>query len=164
MIVENFGIYWDKGVVDPALEGNWQNSDGECMQYIKANNHYAIKNENITIKTLPLKNSTYMMMKEPKSHSLYKYTIDDNKLTLYGPNKNNKEEYLKQYSNPNIELDDYTVTITTLDTSVIDLLGEIGNQPNFWKTQMIFTKQTQPCPIEPQSTSVQEPQSQATQE
>ena len=149
MIVEDFGTYWDQGTTDPALEGNWQDSSGKCMQYIKSNDHYTMKNETLSIKTLPLKNSTYMMMKDPESQFLYKYTISDNKLTLYSPDKDKREEYIKQYSNQNIVLDKYTVTITTLDTSVIDLLEKVGDQPEFWKAETIFAKQEEPCPVKP---------------
>ncbi len=149
MIVEDFGTHWDQGIVDSALEGSWQDSNGECMQYIKSNDHYTMKNENLIIRTLPLKNSTYMMMKENESHFLYKYTVSDQKLTLYTPDKGQREAYQKQYSNQNITLNDYTVTITTLDASVIDLLEKIGNQPEFWKEESIFVKQTEACPIEP---------------
>ena len=149
MIVEDFGTYWDQGIVDPNLEGSWQSPNGECMQYIKINDHYTMQNENLTIKTLPLKNSTYMMMKENESHFLYKYSISDQKLTLYTPDKSQREAYQEQYSNQSIVLNDYTVTITTLDASVIDLLEKIGNQPEFWKKESVSVKQAEACPIAP---------------
>ena len=149
VIVEDFGTYWDQGIVDPALEGSWQDSNGKCMQYIKSNDHYTMENENLTIRTLPLKNSTYMMMKENESHFLYKYSVTDQKLTLYTPSKDKREAYQAQYSNQNIVLNDYTVTITTLDASVIDLLEKIGNQPEFWKEESISVKQAEACPVEP---------------
>lgn len=149
MIVDDFGTYWDQGILDTALEGAWESTDNECIQYIKSNDHYAMKNETLIIKTLPLKNSKFMMMKGDKENLIYKYSISNNELILYSPNKNKRDEYKEQYSNQHITLDKYTVTITTLDESVIDLLQKLGNQPDFWQKGDVFIRQDTPCTTKP---------------
>ncbi len=143
--VNDFGKYWGKGVIDPALEGYWLSEHGECSQYVKKGDHYEIVQDGSIVKTLSMDSATFLMIKSMDEKFIYKYSVNKKALTLYNPNRAIAQDFKQQYDNPNIMIDRHTVTIDTLDGDVVNILEDISQKPNYWETATVFEKQESAC-------------------
>lgn len=143
--VNDFGKYWDKGVVDPALEGYWLSEHGECSHYVKKDDHYEITQDGSIVKTLSMDGATFLMIKSRDEQFIYKYTANKDTFTLYNPQRAIEKEFKKQYDNPNIMIDRHTVTIDKLDGDVVNILQDISQKPNYWETATVFENQESAC-------------------
>jgi len=143
--VNDFGVYWNKGVVDPALEGYWLSEHGECNHYVKHDDHYEITQDGSIVKTLPMDGATFLMIKSRDEQFIYKYTANQDTFTLYNPQRTIEKEFKQQYDTANIIIDRHTVTIDQLDGDVVKILEDISQKPNYWETATVFEKQESAC-------------------
>lgn len=138
--VKDFGIYWEKGIVDTQLVGAWQpetDVSSDCIMFTQEKNYLRFTTEDRiepSVRTLPIGRHSFMMMlRGGKSGELYKYSINKGALEMYQLNKDKKDEFLQKYATPNIVIDDdTTVTINKLDKPTFDLLQTIANDSSYW--------------------------------
>ena len=149
MIVNDYGSYWDQGIIDPAIAGYWNVDDGgECTGYILDGDHYKIANDEGEVKTLKAGASTYMMNQDESSKMLFKYKADQNKLIIYFPVESKKQLFIETYPSDNFLFNTHTLTIKILDEQTFKILGDVGDNTEFWKEEMILTRRNEPCPVE----------------
>jgi hypothetical protein len=139
--VKDFGIYWDRGIVDKQLIGSWlpeTDTSSECIMFTQGKGELIFTTDDRdepAVRTLMMGRHTFMMMRRPvsKSGELYKYTASKESLELYQLNKDKRDEFLKEHATPNIVInDDTNVTISTLDKPTFDLLQKIANDGSYW--------------------------------
>tara|TARA_B100001989_G_C24542035_1_gene468223 strand:+ start:1831 stop:2451 length:621 start_codon:yes stop_codon:yes gene_type:complete len=149
-IIEDFGGYWEKGVIDPALEGYWGDEGKECFGFIRDGSVYKKTNEKGEVKTLQAGTSTFLMDKNGEMQLLYKYKISGNTLALYFPEESKRQEFFQKHSNDNLKEKDNVFLIKVLNKETVDLLANYGAKPDFWHIEVTHTRRSEPCPADEQ--------------
>lgn len=158
MVVEDFGSYWDKGTLDPFVEGRWISNDKKaCGSYILEGDHYISSDNSFEqMKTLEVNGSKFLMSwnKQPEdvkygsSKNMIKYTADENKLVFFNPKREKQEEFETTYDTTNFEIGKHSVRIKVLDEKTIEILGSVGANPDYWEEGGVMLKRDEPCPPE----------------
>ena len=153
--VDDFGKYWDKGVVDPALEGSWQklgcageSPDGtsgrDGWRFTKNGANYSLQatnDEEITsARTLRVGRQLLLMQRDavsPKDGLLTRYEVHGRTLNAYVLDHAAAADFLEQRhpnaANIRINKDDGRyVVIGTFDDEVFRILSEFVNDPAYW--------------------------------
>ena len=146
ILVDDFGPYWDKGVIDRELEGQWydQEPDGEGKPPA-----FVIEGDVMTMidedgdeqeaRTLELGAHKFLML--PKDQMIQKYDIADGILSFYSPRKEQKEDFLKTNSNDQIVIGQYdTVRIRQLNEETLGVLEDISDQSDYWEAYFVLGK------------------------
>ncbi len=152
-IVGNFGIYWDQGIIDPAIEGKWVSTEDtrKVFHLVKEDDHYRYSNEegNTAIKTLLINEEKFLMMKDEKGteNLLIRYLIKDGVFNLYQLNhsaiKHDKEFAQKRaqdVENGKIKEKRFD-KLTEQDIEAIKTYLE---HDNFWSIMIKLTQQSPP--------------------
>lgn len=150
IIVDDFKGYWAKGTVDARLEGQWedQGSKEPSVIFVHRDGYYEFVVPNETppsevIRTLGIGSHTFLMIKstmENPGGDLIRYSVEGNTLTFYSPNEKKREEFLKQYKNRHIVLDEDTIRFTEINRQIIWILQTLSAKPDYWAVTGTYTK------------------------
>jgi hypothetical protein len=155
--VDDFGAYWDKGVVDPALEGSWKRIDapgeapntevcGEGWNFRRTGSAYSMytfnepSNAASTSRTLRVGSRRLLMNRNraPEPDGLITgYEIRNRTLSQYWFDNVAVVEFLeaKHPGAANIGKapgEGQFVLIKRLDDEVFRILSEIARSPDYW--------------------------------
>jgi len=139
--VEDFGVYWDKGLVDPQLYGAWlpeKENVSECIAFAKNANDYTLQlgeGEALTIRSLLVGKHRFMMMKKTRDSQdgqLIRYTVSRDSFDLYQLNPNEEADFKKRYPHSAVDIENGTATIHMLDKEMLDLIEKVADEPNYW--------------------------------
>ena len=144
--VNDFGVYWKKGTVDPLLKGSWKDDKNpeECIAYKPNGESYILSmgDEDHVARTLVIGTHHFLMMKKKgeKGGQLIKYSADKNHFTFYQLNKDKKKDFLAHYNTKNIVFgkDDVVVTINVLNPATISMLKDISAQEDYWQVLSVY--------------------------
>ena len=154
--VDDFGGYWEKGVLDPKLEGTWSFVKGENdpeapIMFIKEDDYYLMKSadeeqaEDEHIKTLNVGEHTFfLILMEENSGGIMRYKIDGDSLTTYTL----KEDVLKKAIENNevdgtIEHDSLMGDVphlSVLDEATLKFLAGLADKPDHWKVEGVYQR------------------------
>lgn len=161
--VDNFGLLWDEGAVDPRLEGTWltmdangkPNFNSDRWKLTRQVDGYTVEmqrkkeeadSEVQKLRTLSWRNFTYLMIKDKERPygSLIRYTLDADIVTVYAVNAPLTEAWLEKKfpgtKNLRVVKSDYFhgLKVMLLDAATMDVLGDMP-QDN-WKQAGQFIK------------------------
>lgn len=144
--VGDIGVYWGKGVLDPALDGPWaDNSSKDCLSFAVEDNNYRVteggKKDESLYRTLLLGDNKFLMVKDPNNkYMLIKYKVAGGIFTTYMPDEAKKVEFLRDNPDSGIVISegDYaTATIPVLNEKSIELLQKIADDESYWKSAAV---------------------------
>ncbi len=151
--VDDFGTYWDKGVVDPALEGSWKRLDSpgapplytpfctEGWRLARTGSAYSLYRLNevsdpFTVRTLRVDGRKLLMERGPRGDGLLtSYEIHNRILSSFGFRNDTGLEFLRakhpgaKNIGENVGAGQFVV-IKTFDDEVFRILSELANSPN----------------------------------
>jgi hypothetical protein len=139
--VDDFGVYWNEGTLDPQLEGSWmpeKQAADQCLRFKKNKDSYQFDNGDKEVpdaRTLAIGSYSFLMVKKPKEKDgqLYKYTATKDSFVIYQLNKEKKEDFLKKYNTSNVVFENDVVKIKVLNKPSIAMLRNIAAQDNYWQ-------------------------------
>jgi len=148
IVVHDFGEYWGKGYVDPALAGTWLDGKGNSMTFLKDGDSYKVfysqRDEEIeAARTLKLGDATFLMVKEKKrniSGSLNLYAFVGGKLSFYVPNPDKKDDFIANYGNSGIRVNRNSVEVEKLEPQIADVLLKITQEPKYWEISKTYAR------------------------
>lgn len=146
-LVNDFGEYWKKGIVDPVLEGTWTDvASRKATTLVKRGDHYSYADikDPTKIKTLQAGDATYLMFKGATAQGLLRYTATKDRMVVYVPNPARRNEFMDHYAagSKNFLVDERGVRIVTLNESTVKLLEMLAKDAGWWKEQSILEKGT----------------------
>jgi hypothetical protein len=153
--IEDFGVYWDRGIVDSSLLGRWEHTgkdqdkyqvtDHQGTYYLDAfENGNKRPQDDLSARTLHIGNYVFLMVKVRISSTaigLARYEVEDRKLKLYVLSKDKMRIFLKKYPGvKNIKVSSGTtnsifdtgVTVKKLDEAVHKIISDIPDTKEFW--------------------------------
>lgn len=152
IVVEDAGIYWDKAILDIALEGSWKKTNKDhkkkgCYTFaVDGKSYRSVKGTKIEkglYRTLVVGSHKFFIIKyisdgkeiEKEFYVLVKYKVLNDSLTLYRSDLKGKEDILRSYLNKNISLGDKSkgIAIKKLDEDAISTLEKLAGHTEFWK-------------------------------
>ncbi len=145
-LVKDLGVYWDKGYIDPKLQGTWVDiTSGDWITLLQRGPvyMYADLTEKSQLKTLDMLGHTFFMITNGKQNALLRYTLSakGDRMIVYGPNDTKRESMELLAKNvENIEITDEGVGIYTLDEEVYNMIGGMAATPTFWVEKAILAK------------------------
>jgi hypothetical protein len=157
--VKDFGVYWNKGVIDQALAGVWDKTEKDlaspqkvASKVVVENNTYRIdsmdeqdlKQEDykpVIARTLKAGGYTFLMVLDdgqgPKGGDLVRYTLKDGVLKTYESNAKSIGKWIKKHhpkaTNIDASEDKGDFSIKTLDDAVYGALSDIPDTAEYWK-------------------------------
>lgn len=138
--VKDFGVYWDKGIIDPDLKGNWyQKKERDCVHFATDGDRLLFINSNRpgdSVRTLMVGDARFLMINGDHDKYLVRYKIDGDSWIPYTLNSAKRDEFVHIYATPNIVVDGTsytTVTINKLDAPTFALLEKISADPDYWR-------------------------------
>ncbi len=163
--VMNFGVYWNKGYVDPALAGMWEPvavpgkdiSQSSKQHVVVDGDAYRITNFErgvekidapIAARLLLVTNHTFLMLGGQAQGALYRYKIEGNVVKFFELDKAAALKYVaeKHPRAANIEglpgSGSYgsTFGVKTLDSETLQILVEIPDTEAYWKLDTSYKK------------------------
>ena len=150
IIVEDIGVYWDKGVVDSSLQGSWA-KDTACMEFVlDGKDYYVVYNgrkEERKYRTLTLGNNKFLMItnednktNEEDQYILVKYKVFADNFTTYKLDKTKKDVFIQEYPDANVIFSDGdhpVAIISHLDEKSAALLQIIADDETYWKVDFV---------------------------
>lgn len=161
--VDDLGAYWDKGTVDPVLEGRWKmtpapgvdtsSSEGD-KYYIfkKTGDHYVLEeevdkaeddNDDMLVKTLESGGHKFMMLYEPRQEaeavkpgSLWPYKIEGDKIEfrrIAAAQVGEMERITENIIAAEAMGGTWTFKIPKLDEPSLEALAKVSNAPDLWE-------------------------------
>jgi len=155
--VEDFGTYWDKGIVDSALLGKWKGEFGNeynvaekgCAYQIDSLDEEIRKDKNyvpIAAKTINVGSYTFLMAfleRKKKATVLIRYKKEDDIIQQYSLKYGKMSAFIeeKYFKVKNIKKDNKCgekcryasgIRIRKLDKKVYKILSEIPDTRDFW--------------------------------
>lgn len=162
--VDDFGEYWDKGEVDPALEGTWALDDGRVpvdkqessYRFEKSGKEYRfvaigknVKDDAIvTVRSIHSKHYHFMMSRKEKAglqpaQGLVRYAVKKDTLVIYEPHTAYVMEWVKE-KHPNSTVLKQSgsghagfVALPKLTPEAIMLLNNVPDEEKYWKSIML---------------------------
>lgn len=132
IVIEDFGGAWDKA------EGDI------CLNRINAALYHQVherevKEEDITTvaRGITFDGNHYILMKEKpedKGGFLFRFTVKEGVFTRYKLNPTMRKQFLAEYPDAPVHIDDSTVTLSTLDDAQVALLNRIAADAKYWET------------------------------
>ncbi|MFH1157969.1 MAG: hypothetical protein V1721_03680 [Pseudomonadota bacterium] len=152
--VGDFGPYWDKGIIDPALLGKWNGEDKEGYGIVDKGGTYQIdtldereKKEKsyvpMTARTLKAGSYTFLMIKESNKKEVIRYKIEGDVIQKYSLAPEQLSAFLLKEKYPeakNIVFGE--VHIENFDDEVYKILSEIPDTKKFWVPDGKYRRQT----------------------
>jgi hypothetical protein len=156
--VDDFGKYWDKGVVDPALEGTWKNirlprSDikPDALRFTRTGfsySMYAVYSEGDvparSARTLRVGKRRFLMDRSREGSNddyLWAYEIRGRTLSEYWCNDALVEFLRTRHPGAkNIQVREGLVVIGTFDDEVFRILSEVADNPTYWRLMRRYEK------------------------
>lgn len=139
--IGDFGIYWDKGFIDPALEGQWQNArpNGSSVTFTNEGDLYHMEfstdPDKQFARTLKVNESNFLMTKkklEENSGNLIPYVIEGGNLVLFAANKDKQIEFNKRYPDIPFAVTRTGISIDQLNDETMKWLEQITSEPEWW--------------------------------
>ena len=150
IVVDDFKQYWNKGTVDPKLEGQWQDQGSKepSVIFVRQEENYALVVPNETtpselIRTLSIGKYTFMMIKtskEDKGGDLIRYSVEGNALKFYTPNEKKKTEFQRFYKLNAVVFDEETIRFKEINAQIISMLQAVSGKPDYWELSGTYTK------------------------
>jgi hypothetical protein len=156
--VDDFGKYWDRGVVDPALEGTWKNirlpaSDlkPEALRFTRTGTSYSMYADSDTpvgnARTLLVGKRRLLMDRSRERNDdnyLWSYEIRGRTMSEYWFQGDAVLEFLRTrhpgakniHQGRDVEL----VEIGTFDDEVFRILSEVADNPTYWTLVRTYEK------------------------
>lgn len=159
--VDDFGEYWDKGIVDPALEGRWALDDGRVplekqessFRFTKRDKEYRFEaigkkvtdDSTITVRSIHGKNYHFMMSRkeqdgQPNAQGLVRYAVKKDALLIYEPHTAYVMEWVKE-KHPNSTVlkesgSGHTgfVSLPKMNEEALKLLDKVPDDEKYWKS------------------------------
>lgn len=150
--VKNFGAYWAKGTLDPALAGTWNSTraanGGSSVTFSAEDDnvyrmHFTNGGEDKFVRSLKVADSTYLMTKQKpddEGGTLIAYVIQGEDLAFFAPNRDKQKDFLQRYPNIPFTITKTTFTIQELTDENMKWLTKISTQPEWWIQIQRFTK------------------------
>ena len=164
--VEDFGIYWDKGIVDSALLGKWKGKENNGYHMVNKGGTYQIdsldeedkKEEGyapIAARTLKVDGYTFLMafLKEDdekvpvlirykkKGDIIQQYSLKSKRMSAFLEKNYSKTKNIKKSECEGKCWYDPGVRIEKFDDEVYKILSEIPNTKEFWHPAERYLRQ-----------------------
>ncbi len=139
--VRDFGVYWDKGTVDPLLAGGWlpdNGDDSSCLLFEKNTSQYRLlvgEGEELYTRSLTLGKHTFLMMRKPSETEgqIIKYAVTADVFQLYQLNANKKDEFTKNFPDSGVDVSNNGKAIVQkLDDKTAANIEKASDQPDYW--------------------------------
>ena len=155
--VEDFGIYWDKGIIDPALLGKWKGEANNGYHMINKGGTYQIDSLDkedrkekdyspIAARTLKVGSYTFLMtfIKEgdeketvlirykKKGDIIQQYSLKSRKMDTFLEKNYSKAKNIKKFKCKGRCWYNPGVRIEKFDNEVYKILSEIPDTKKFW--------------------------------
>lgn len=139
--VVDFGVYWDKGFIDPALNGEWKNArpNGSGVTFTNQGDMYhmvSTTSDDIRfVRSLRVNESNFIMQKRnlsDKGGNLIPYVIEGDNFVLFAANKDKQAEFTKRYPDIPFVVTRTGITIDQLNDETMKWLEQITAEPEWW--------------------------------
>lgn len=162
--VEDFGAYWDKTTLDPALAGHWKKpalvkedaqhkGQADELRFTEKNGAYEVaawhKGEKTDDPLYPVKSLDagpyHFIASGPKNGDIVRYKIEKGVLKIYVPKHQPMLDYIRDnyQEAENIGNDDSegeTVKIKVFDDEVFDILSNVPDSDAYWAYETEYRK------------------------
>jgi hypothetical protein len=164
--VDDFGAYWDKATIDPAVAGDWLRvpvsandaandfPTGQTWHFTLKGGAYQVQTHldgkeddqpAYPVKTLMIGHYRFLAL-GPKQGSIVRYEISDDTFTAYGLNFVTAWEYIKKkYPRESgnfvrSDMKDAPVKISLLDDNVYKILSQLPCDERFWNKGILLQR------------------------
>ncbi|MBN8543390.1 MAG: hypothetical protein J0M34_03905 [Alphaproteobacteria bacterium] len=132
IVVDDFGDAWKKAEGDICLNRI------NAALYAQVHER-EVKEDRIEklARGITLDGHHYILMKENPSDKggfLFRFTVKEGVFTRYKLNPTMRKQFLEEYPNAPVSIDDSTATLTSLDTERVALLNKIADDAKYWET------------------------------
>ncbi|MFZ4124617.1 MAG: hypothetical protein ACOYJ2_00915 [Rickettsiales bacterium] len=130
IVVDDFGAQWKAAKGDICL-----NRINTAL-YSQVHEREAPEDIALVARGITLDKHDYILMKEKPSDTggfLFRFTVKEGVFTRYKLNPTMRKQFLKDYPNAPVAIDDSTATLTSLDTDRIALLNKIADDAKYWE-------------------------------
>lgn len=151
ILVDDFGEYWNKGIIDEKLEGKWHNQSASDsgLEIVREGDHYRIiytkqNQEYEEAKTIILDGYSFLMVKQKKDKTggvMYPYIVENNKLVFFAPDKKKKDEFIRNFVSKDTEIYQASVRVKILNEDTAKLLKDIAKREDYWVVFNRYYKQ-----------------------
>ncbi len=164
IMVEDFGAYWNKGVIDPTLAGHWEvvpdpgyPDDMVRYTFVKKGNEYEVheqedKKKGVIhhVKSLDVGPYRFFMTKSSDGLSLLRYEANETTLTVYYPKAEPMWKFIKERfpPSPNLIMENDEILgpmtkVKTLNDDIVKIFASVPKNDDYWVWKATLTK-TQP--------------------
>ena len=146
ILVGDFGVCWEKGRVDSALEGAWYAENGRDSFRFDRSGRSMLwvldKGESPQVRSLTFGGVSFLMAKAPDSSSdpniLQRYRIKNGRLVFYILPRDKREALLRQH--PSVFEDRRNGPfVPKLNEEAVRILTEIAAQEAWWKEKARYS-------------------------
>ncbi len=139
--IGDFGVYWNQGIIDPALDGAWKNArpSGTGLSFTNQGDLYHMQFDASPspkfARTLQVNDSTFLMVKvhlEDEGGNLIPYVIEGDNFVLFAANKDKQIEFNKKYPDIPFVVTRTGITIHQLNPDTMRWLEKITAEPEWW--------------------------------
>jgi hypothetical protein len=159
--VGDFGTYWDKGTIDPALAGTWSRvpdpatapdpiPEGSKISFVREGTSYTFHDTDGTtclVRSMRIGRHAFMMMRRADKPDgiLLRYDFQTNDLRMYFAHGADMLRFVET-RHPGVrniaknQGEGSYAVVKTLDPEAISVLSEMADDPSFWELAAVFRK------------------------